>query len=130
MSATTTKETQPLADIAESRPPTGVQLTPMDAAFCKSPYPVLARLRNTERIHRDEPLSRWFITGFEEVREILRSKDLSSDIHKANPDSYSGRLRTNAESGGMTDTFNSILFMDDPDHRRLRAMVSKPFVPT
>jgi cytochrome P450 len=129
MSATTTKETQPLAAIAESRPPTGVQLTPMDAVFCNDPYPVLARLRNTERIHRDEPLSRWFITGFEEVREILRSKDLSSDIHKANPDSYSGRLRTNAESGGMTDTFNSILFMDDPDHRRLRAMVSKPFTP-
>jgi cytochrome P450 len=129
MPATNTQQAQAAADIAETRLPTGIQLTPMDEMFRDDPYPVLERLRNTERIHRDNPLGRWFITGFEEVREILRSKDLSSDIHKANPDSYSGRLRTNAESGGMTDTFNSILFKDDPDHRRLRALVSKPFTP-
>jgi hypothetical protein len=28
----------------------------------------------------------------------------------------------------MSITINSILFMDDPDHRRLRSLVSKPFI--
>jgi len=109
--------------------PTGVQLTPMNPVFRHNPYPVLGQLRNAERIHRDEPLSRWFVTGFEEVREILRNKDLSSNIHNANPDSYTGRLRVNAQSGGMHETYNSILFKDDPEHRRLRSLVSKPFSP-
>ena len=113
----------------EEAVPTGVQLTPMDPVFRNDPYPVLERVRNAEPVHRDEPLSRWFVTGFEEVREILRNKDLSSNIHNANPDSYTGRMRLNAQSGGMSETFNSILFKDDPEHRRLRTLVSKPFSP-
>ncbi len=128
MSASTPQPQVP-AGVDDSRLPTGVQLTPLDAEFRKDPYPVLERLRNVERVHRDQPLARWFITGFEEVREILRNKDLSSNIHNANPDSYTGRLRKNAQSGGMAETFNSILFKDDPEHRRLRALVSKPFSP-
>ncbi len=125
----TIEEAQVSAAVAEPPPPTGVQLTPMDPVFRSDPYPVLEQLRNVERIHRDQPLSRWFITGFEQVREIFRNKNLSSNMHNASPDSYTGRMRMNAESGGMTDTFNSILFMDDPQHRRLRSMVSKPFSP-
>jgi cytochrome P450 len=124
-----TQEAQVPASAAEPGIPTGVQLTPMDAAFRADPYPVLERLRDVERVHRDQPLSRWFITGFEEVREIFRNKDLSNNVRNASPDSYSGRMRANAESGGMAETLNSILYMDDPEHRRLRAMVSKPFSP-
>jgi len=128
MSATTPLP-QSSIPVDEPKVPTGVQLTPMDPVFRNDPYPVLKRLRNVERIHRDEPLSRWFVTGFDEVREILRHKDLSSNIHTASVDSYMGRVRQNAQSGGMTETYNSILFKDDPDHRRLRALVSKPFSP-
>jgi cytochrome P450 len=128
MSATTPQAQIP-APVDAPHLPTGVQLTPLDAVFRQDPYPVLERLRKVERVHRDEPLSRWFVTGFDEVREILRNKDLSSSMHTANPDSYTGRMRVNAQSGGMAEAFNSILFQDDPQHRRLRAMVSKPFSP-
>src|ERR1700748_3984839 len=128
MSATT-----PLPQVAalEDTPnvPTGVQLTPLDPVFRNDPYPVRERRRNAERVHRDEALSRWFVTGFEEAREILRNKDLSSNMHNASADSYIGRVRQNAQTGGMTETYNSILFKDDPEHRRLRALVSKPFCP-
>jgi cytochrome P450 len=128
MSATTPLP-QASVPVDEPNVPTGVQLTPMDAVFRNDPYPVLERLRNAGRVHRDEPLSRWFVTGFEEAREILRNKGLSSNMHTASPDSYIGRVRQNAQAGGMSETFNSILFKDDPDHRRLRALVSKPFSP-
>jgi len=124
MSATTPKKAR---DAAGAPIPTGVQLTPFDAAFLSDPYPILKRLRDAEPIHRDHALSRWFATGFDNVRELLRNKDLSNDINRALPESYTGRIASNAKESGMSITINSILFMDDPDHRRLRSLVSKPF---
>src|SRR5882757_3093377 len=113
------------AKAAETPIPTGIRLVPFDEAFRNDPYPVLKRLRDAEPIHRDESLSRWFVTGFEDVREVLRNKDLSVNINKALPESYAGRLASNAKTSGMSITFSSILFTDDPDHRRLRSLVSK-----
>ena len=127
MSATTLETAMDSANAAEAPIPTGVQLTPFDEAFLDDPYPVLKRLRDAEPIHRDNALSRWFVTGFDNVREVLRKKDLSNDINSALPESYTGRIASNAKESGMSITINSILFMDDPDHRRLRSLVSKPF---
>jgi cytochrome P450 len=108
--------------------PTGVQLTPLDETFRNNPYPILEQLRNAEPVHRDNPLGRWFITGSEEAREILRNKDLSVDADDlADPESYMGRIAANAKGSPLGVIFNSILYKDDPDHRRLRALVSKPF---
>jgi cytochrome P450 len=67
------------------------------------------------------------VTGFDNVREVLRNKDLSNDINRAFSDSYSERIASNAKESGMSITINSILFMDDPDHRRLRSLVGKAF---
>jgi cytochrome P450 len=126
--STTAHEAALNCAIATEAPiPTGVQLTPFDDAFRNDPYPVLKRLRDAEPSHRDDALSRWFVTGFENVREVLRNKDLSNDINKALPDSYAGRIAANAKESGMSITISSILFMDDPDHRRLRSLVSRPF---
>jgi cytochrome P450 len=127
MSATAPKTATDSTNATETPLPTGVQLTPFDEAFLNDPYPVLKRLRDAEPIHRDNALSRWFVTGFDNVREVLRNKDLSNDISSALPESYSGRSASNAKESGMSTTVNSILFMDDPDHRRLRSLVSKPF---
>jgi cytochrome P450 len=128
MSATTVETAMESAKNADEAPiPTGIQLTPFDEAFLNDPYPVLKRLRDAEPIHRDNALSRWFVTGFDNVREVLRNKDLSNDINRALPESYTGRIASNAKESGMSTTINSILFMDDPDHRRLRSLVSKPF---
>ena len=66
------------ATAAETPLPTGVELTPFDEAFRNDPYPVLKRLRDAEPIHRDHALSRWFVTGFDNAREVLRNKDLSN----------------------------------------------------
>jgi cytochrome P450 len=118
MPATTFEEGTAPAKAAETPIPTGVRLVPFDEAFRNDPYPVLKRLRDAEPIHRDESLSRWFVTGFEDVREVLRNKDLSVNINNALPESYAGRLASNAKASGMSITFSSILFTDDPDHRR------------
>jgi cytochrome P450 len=129
MSATTPKEATAPENAAETPVPTGIRLTPFDQAFRNDPYPVLKRLRDAEPIHRDNALSRWFVTGFDDVREVLRNKKLSVNPNKALPESYAGRLASNAKASGMTTIFASLLFTDDPDHRLLRSLVSKPFSP-
>src|SRR3979490_2760517 len=96
MSATTLETAMDSANADEAPIPTGVQLTPFDEAFRNDPYPVLKRLRGAEPIHRDNALSRWFVTGFDNVREVLRNKELSNDINRALPESYTGRIASNA----------------------------------
>jgi cytochrome P450 len=77
MSATTLKTAMESASSAETPIPTGVQLTPFNGTFLNDPYHVLKRLRDAEPIHRDNALSRWFVTGFDNVREVLRFPNLS-----------------------------------------------------
>jgi cytochrome P450 len=97
MSATMLKEASAPANAAETPIPTGIRLTPFHEAFRNDPYPVLKRLRDAEPIHGGEPLSRWFVTGFDQVREVLRNKDLSVNNGLALPESYAGRIASNAK---------------------------------
>jgi cytochrome P450 len=97
MSATTLKTAMESAGSARTSVPTGVQLTPFDATFRNDPYHALKRLRDAEPTHRDNALSHWFVTGFDNVREVLRNKDPSNDINRALPDSYAGRIASNAK---------------------------------
>jgi cytochrome P450 len=107
----------------------GLELTPFDESFRADPYPILERVRVRERepVHYDAQLSRWFVADYQTVHEALRSRDLSSNSHRANPESYSGRIAANAAKAGLGAPIHSMLFMDDPEHRRLRSLVSKPF---
>ena len=107
--------------------PSGVQLVPIDETFRKDPYPVLERLRDAQPVYWDAPFGRWFITGFEEVRGVLRNKDMSSDPHTALPNSYAAKFIANFKQAGMEDFLEAMLWKDDPDHRRLRSLLGKPF---
>ena len=107
--------------------PRGIQLTPFDPKFRDHPYEVLASLRERAPVLHDDQFNRWFLTRFDDVRQILRDKDMSADPRKANPVSYIARI---AALTGMTQSGSSgvsMLFMDDPDHRRVRGLVNKAF---
>jgi cytochrome P450 len=107
--------------------PRGIQLTPFDQKFRDHPYEVLASLRERSPVLHDDQFNRWYLTRFDDVRQILRDKDMSADPRKANPTSYIARI---AALTGMTQTGStgvSMLFMDDPDHRRVRGLVNKAF---
>ena len=107
----------------DNEPPTGVALTAIDEAFRSDPYPILARLRAAKPVLHDEALGRYVYTGHDDVKAILRDKDLWSDPRKANPGTFT------REFLGNSDEEPSMLLMDEPDHRRLRMLVSKPFTP-
>jgi cytochrome P450 len=103
--------------------PTGIQLTPFDSAFQRDPHAVLDRLREEAPTLRDEQLKRWFLTRHDDVRAVLRDKELWSDPRKANPDSFVRMVLA------PDDNEPSMLFMDDPGHRRLRGLINKAFTP-
>ena len=122
------KEAAPEASVVNERPlPVGAELMPVTEPFRTNPYPILERLRNERPVHWDSGLGRWFLTGYDDVRTILRNKDMSSNPHNGRPDSFAAKVVAGAMQGGSGVALGSILFLDDPQHRRLRALVSKPF---
>ncbi|HEV8332685.1 MAG TPA: cytochrome P450 [Steroidobacteraceae bacterium] len=106
--------------------PKGMQLTPFDPHFREHPYEVLKSVRERAPVMHDDQFNRWYVTRFDDVRQVLRDKDMSADPRKANPASFVARI---AAMGGTLNSSapQSMLFMDDPDHRRLRGLVNKAF---
>ena len=103
--------------------PQGVQLTPFDESFREDPYPILHELRERAPIHRDAELGRWVLTRHGDVEHVLRHKEFCVDPRKSNPDAYHQIFRpADGEEPSM-------LFLDDPEHARLRRLVSRAFTP-
>lgn len=109
--------------------PKGIQLTPYDPTFQADPYAVLNDVRERAPVLEDDQFNRWYLTRFEDVRAVLRDKDMSSDPYKANPNSFMARIGAVANTPRTGNLKSSMIFLDDPEHRRLRALVSKAFTP-
>jgi hypothetical protein len=101
--------------------PIGVTLTLMDPRFERDPYAVLDEVRQIAPVLLDNALHRWFVTGHDEVRALLKGKDMSSDPRNAQAGSYGRTLVRRAGAAPM------MLFMDDPEHKRVRSLLNKPF---
>jgi len=107
--------------------PQGMQLTAIDPDFREDPYTVLANLREHAPVHEDRELGRFVVTRHEDVKALLHDKEFYTDPRKANPGTFSREIL------GATLGFGekpSMLLMDEPDHRRLRGLVSAPFKPS
>ena len=99
--------------------PTGLELTPLDRVFRGSPYAVVAEMREREPVHHDIEFNRYFLSRHDDVRAILLDDALWTDPHKASPGTYAHR-RAGLDSGTP-----AMQFIDDPEHARLRGLVSK-----
>jgi pimeloyl-[acyl-carrier protein] synthase len=92
----------------------------MSPAFREDPYPYYDTYRGAERLVRAGETI-WLSFSHADVWELLRNPRLSSNEARATseiglPDEERARKR-------------SLLFMDPPDHTRLRGLVSKAFTP-
>jgi cytochrome P450 len=106
--------------------PQGVELTPMDDAFREDPYPILKQLREGAPVHEDRQLGRFIATRHDDVKALLHDKGFFSDPRKANPGTFAREFLAQSLGAGEEP---SMLLMDEPDHRRLRSLVSAPFKP-
>ena len=106
--------------------PEPMELLPLNDEFRKNPYPVLGRLREHRPVYEDTELKRVIYTRHDDVKAILRDAKLWSDPRKANPGTFTREfLGQNLKE----DEQPSMLMMDEPDHHRLRSLVSQSFTP-
>jgi len=113
-----------MASENESRKiPLGLRLTPFDEEFRRDPHPRLKDLRELCPVHRDSEFNQVVISSEESAREIIRDHSLGVDPRKANPEDSVQQFRP------PDDSEPSMLFLDDPDHQRLRKLVAPSFAP-
>ncbi|MBO6657810.1 MAG: cytochrome P450 [Pseudomonadales bacterium] len=112
--------------MSEKSLPIGVALTPLNEDFREDPYPILAKIRDQAPVLEDTELRRFIYSRHDTVKSILRDSGMWSDPRKANPGTFSAEFL----GRGMSEHEDpSMLMMDEPDHRRLRSLVSQSFTP-
>ncbi len=94
----------------------GVAYNPLSARMARDPYPVYAALRERDPVHRSRLIDVWLFTRYADVDAILRNhRRFSSDPRKGTLSHRQEKLLPPA------DEF-TLLFLDPPDHTRLRAV--------
>ncbi len=89
------------------------------------PHPLYARMRRTAPVLRCDPLQTWFVTGYDEAKAVLKNVRAStSPTHAAGYEPNPAQMgRARQQLGKM------ILWIDPPDHTRLRALIGRTFNP-
>jgi cytochrome P450 len=100
-----------------------VALTP---EYRDDPYPLLAALRAEDPVYHS-PLGPWLLTRHADVSAVVRDPRLSND--ERHSDLHRAHLEARAAAGlgevGVDDEFNRVmLFLDPPDHTRIRGLVN------
>ena len=99
-------------------------------AFKANPYPFYARLRAEAPVWRATLRDRrtaWLVTRYEDVAGVLKDDTFAKD--KLNAMDPEQRAKTPWVPGFLKPLERNMLDLDDPDHLRLRALVSKAFTP-
>ncbi|BBX20182.1 cytochrome P450 [Mycolicibacterium duvalii] len=98
-----------------------VTLDPYDYDFHEDPYPYYQRLRDEAPLYRNEELGFWALSRHADVLQGFRNSSTLSNKFGVSLDP--------ASRGPHASKTMSFLAMDDPDHLRLRTLVSKGFTP-
>ena len=115
---TTTPESMP-------KQPIGFSISSLDPAFRDNPHEVLDALREQGPVIEDAVLGRILITRAADVEAVLRDRDLFVDGRKAPEGSFQRMFAERRDERGSP----SMLFLDPPDHDRLRGLVNRAFTP-
>jgi cytochrome P450 len=95
------------------------QLRVLDPEFLMDPYPAWADAMSAAAMAHDPDLNTRWPLGYHDVADTLHSRNFGKDPHRAAPGPYPEHL---IASGHL-----SILYLDDPDHSRIRRLVQAAF---
>lgn len=92
---------------------------PFDESIDTDPYAIWRRLRDEQPVYRNERYDFWAISRHADVEAAHRDPETFSSAHGT----VLEMMSESARSTGM------MIFMDPPEHTRLRALVSRAFTP-
>jgi cytochrome P450 len=98
--------------------------------FKADPYPFFALLRAEAPVWRTtlpDKRTAWLVTRYEDVAGVLKDDRFAKDPHNAQDQEQ--RAERPWVPGFLKPLEQNMLDLDDPDHRRLRSLVSKAFTP-
>ena len=101
----------------------GVSYNPLSDRMAQDPYPVYAALRARDPVHRSRLINAWMFSRHADVDAILR------DYRHFGNDPRDGTLSPRQRAMLPPADEFTMLFLDPPDHTRLRALVNKAFTP-
>src|SRR3954462_8803958 len=101
-----------------------------DPGFLEDPYPVLNRVRESGRVFYDERRDRWFVTRHEDVRACLRDRRLGRNFRHVMSSAEIGvpELDPRWPAFWATERW-SLLWLEPPDHTRIRKLVAAAVTP-
>jgi cytochrome P450 len=111
-----------------------VTLNPFESGFFDDPYAQYRQVREADPVHFS-PLGVWVLFRYDDCFQLLRDPRTSVDIKTEldlNPDDRRERIEQFQElfpDQEEPDESRSMLFVDPPDHTRMRKLVSKVFTP-
>ncbi|HEU5378883.1 MAG TPA: cytochrome P450 [Ktedonobacteraceae bacterium] len=101
----------------------------LDPEYLANPYPLYHQLRSLNPVLWDEGQGGiWVVTGHEEVMTSLRDQRFSAQRMNIGTDWVPEDLKAALEPPIYALT-RQMLFLDPPDHTRLRGLVSRAFTP-
>lgn len=103
-----------------------IDYRPEDPAVLNDPFPVFAQMRAHDPVHWNKRLKCWVLTRYDDVKQVLLDKEMSSDRLRPFFASMPG---DEAKRIGDIIRYLSLwmVFKDPPEHTRLRRMAGKVF---
>jgi cytochrome P450 len=107
---------------------TGVSYDLLSTKVQADPYPVYRAMRAKDPVHWSELARAWFLTRYAEVASVLKDNRFSVEgtQQKSNE-----RMGYKLDEASPLRRINKrwMLFVDPPDHTRLRGLVNRAFTP-
>jgi cytochrome P450 len=103
-----------------------IEFRPDAPEFLRDPFPAYRRLREEDPVHWSPRLKSWVLTRYDDVRQVLLDREISSDrmrpFFAAMPGPEAARI------GDIVRYLSTwMVFRDPPEHTRLRRLTSKVF---
>jgi cytochrome P450 len=110
--------------------PRALRFDPGDPQFIADPYPGLSVLREATPIAYDESLRRWFVTRHADVRACLRDKRLGRNFrHVGTEEEFHAEPLDPRLPDFWASERWSLLWLEPPEHTRIRKLVAAAFTP-
>jgi len=99
--------------------------------FVRNPYPLYAWLREREPVRKDPLAPVWILTRYDDVAEMLRNPRFLKDPFAPQrlPRLARNQLGVSEEESRVEAEVVSMLFLDPPNHTRVRGVFARAFTP-